>query len=176
MAILGNFRVAKLECVNYFRVQWKNELGQRAQLMTMNILYHPASVFKSWDDLKLKCELEWPYLQLCCHADTRWEVQSADTGQRNIPIFGVSTNSDLQYIRSQCCNSISTWIIGAILSQPHTMHGISRALCCSMTKKKMLQKIVSIFSRFFQTWGSWQGRKTKLPVWSWSAMRTPPDC
>ena len=27
--------------------------------MVMNILYH-ASVLKNWEDLKLKCELEWP--------------------------------------------------------------------------------------------------------------------
>ena len=28
----------------------------------MNILYHctPPSVFKTWEDLKLKCKLEWP--------------------------------------------------------------------------------------------------------------------
>ena len=33
--------------------------------MAMNILYHRvrASVFKSWEDLKLKCELEWPEWQ-----------------------------------------------------------------------------------------------------------------
>ena len=33
----------------------------------MNILNHraPASVFKTWEDLKLKCKLEWPNYFQC---------------------------------------------------------------------------------------------------------------